>query len=308
MREERHMTTFVTGAEVPDEVYAPGVDRAAALRLLEALVHALRVLTRSRIGLVGLVLVLFWVVVAVLAPLLAPYSAYAVHTDYSNQAPSGRFLLGTDFYGRDVLSRVIMGSRSVLVIAPLATLIGLGLGILIGLTAGYIGGLYDELVMRVVDGFMAFPTLIITLLFISVVPPSASVVIIIIGINFAPYSGRVVRSAVLAVRNLEFIAAAKLRGEPAPVIMVREILPNCWRPIVVEGTTRVGYAIFAEAGLSFLGLGVPPPTPDWGVMINEAQGTMLIAPWAAIFPAVAIATLVVGINLLADGIKQATVQ
>jgi peptide/nickel transport system permease protein len=133
------------------------------------------------------------------------------------------------------------------------------------------------------------------------------VVTIIVGINFAPYSSRVVRSAVLAVRNLEFMEAAKLRGEPSPLIMVREVLPNCWRPIVVEGTTRVGYAIFAEAGLSFLGLGVPPPTPDWGVMVNEAQSNILVAPWAAIFPSLAIASLVVGVNLLADGIRQATV-
>src|SRR5207244_13653866 len=113
---------------------------------------------------------------------------------------------------------------------------------------------------------------------VSVVPPSATIVTIIVGINFAPYSGRVVRSAVLAVRNLEFVEAAKLRGEPSPIIMVREILRNCWRPIVVEGTTRVGYAIFAAAGLSFLGLGVPPPTPDWGVMVHEAQGSSLGAP------------------------------
>lgn len=300
------MTSVSTssGAEAPDNaaVVAP---LGAGTRLATPR-RALRTLARSRVGMVGLVLVSFWVLVAILAPLLAPYSPYAVHLDNSNQPPSSQFLLGTDFYGRDILSRLIMGSRSVLVIAPLATLIGLALGTLIGLTTGYIGGLYDEIAMRVIDGFMAFPTLILIMLFISVVPPSATVVLLIVGINFAPYSGRVVRSAVLALRGQEFVAAAKLRGESAVLIMIREILPNCWRPIVVEGTTRVGYAIFAAAGLSFLGLGVPPPTPDWGVMINEAQSTMVLAPWAAIFPAVAIASLVIGVNLLADGIKQAT--
>lgn len=301
------MTTVLRGTEAPEDAMALATRPGGPLRLA-ALVRAARALSRSRIGLVGLALVTFWVVVALLAPWLAPYNAYAVHPEFSNQPPSAQFLLGTDFYGRDVLSRILMGSRSVLVVAPSATLIGLALGIIIGLSTGYIGGLYDEIVMRVMDGFMAFPTLIIILLLISVVPVSALVVLLIIGINFAPYSGRVVRSAVLAVRNQEFVAAAKLRGEPALVIMVREILPNCWRPIVVEGTTRVGYAIFAEAGLSFLGLGVPPPTPDWGVMINEAQSTMLIAPWAAIFPAIAIASLVVGVNLLSDGIKQTTGQ
>jgi peptide/nickel transport system permease protein len=255
---------------------------------------------------VGLALIVFWIVVALLDPLLAPYGPYTPHYDQLNQPPSAQFLFGTDQLGRDVLSRVIYGSRSVLIIAPLATLICLSLGTLIGLTTGYLGGIYDEIVMRVIDGFMAFPTLIILLLILSVVPPSATVVIIIVGLNFAPYSGRVVRSAVLAVRNLEFVEAAKMRGERAVVIMVREVLPNCGRPIVVEGTTRVGYAVFAAAGLSFLGLGVPPPTPDWGVMVNEAQGNILIAPWAAIFPSIAIATLIVGLNLLADGIKQAT--
>jgi len=299
------VTTFATESPA-EEAEALEAQRAGFLRG-GGLLRAVRALSRSRIGTAGLVLVMFWVVVAVLAPVLAPHSAYELHPDQLNQPPSAQFLMGTDQYGRDILSRIIMGSRSVLVIAPLATLIGLVLGILIGLTAGYFGGIYDEIVMRIIDGFMAFPTLIILLLIISVVPPSATIVTIVVGVNFAPYSGRVVRSAVLAVRNLEFVEAAKMRGEPAPVIMVREVLPNCWRPIVVEGTTRVGYAIFAEAGLSFLGLGVPPPTPDWGVMVNEAQANMLFAPWAAIFPSLAIASLVIGVNLLADGIKQATV-
>jgi len=299
------VTTFATESPV-EEAEALEAQRAGFLRG-GGMLRAVRALSRSRIGTVGLVLVMFWIVVAVLAPVLAPYSAYELHPDQLNQPPSAQFLMGTDQYGRDILSRIIMGSRSVLVIAPLATLIGLVLGILIGLTAGYFGGIYDEIVMRIIDGFMAFPTLILLLLIVSVVPPSATIVTIVVGVNFAPYSGRVVRSAVLAVRNLEFVEAAKMRGEPALTVIVREVLPNCWRPIVVEGTTRVGYAIFAEAGLSFLGLGVPPPTPDWGVMVNEAQSNMLFAPWAAVFPALAIASLVVGVNLLADGIKQATV-
>lgn len=291
-------------AAIPGDPAAEAAARPAA-RPVSAL-RALRTLARSRVGMVGAGLVGFWIVVAIFAPLLAPYSGYALDVDNINVGPSFAHPFGTDSFGRDVLSRVILGSRSVLVIAPLATLLGLVLGTLIGVTTGYVGGLYDEIMMRVMDGFMAFPTLIILLLIVSVVPPSALVVTIIIGINFAPYSGRVVRSAVLGVRNLEYVEAAKLRGESSLAIMVREILPNCWRPIVVEGTTRVGYAIFAEAGLSFLGLGVPPPTPDWGVMVNEARSNILNAPWVAIFPSLAIASLVVGVNLLADGVKQAT--
>jgi peptide/nickel transport system permease protein len=268
--------------------------------------RALRALTRSRVGMIGLAIVVFWVVIALVGPWIAPHPIYKLDALNRNESPSWTHPFGTDLYGRDVLSRVIVGSRSVLLIAPLATLLGLVLGVVIGVSTGYLGGIYDEVMMRIMDGFMAFPTLIILLLIISVVRTSTWVVIVIIGINFAPYSGRVVRSAVLAVRNLEYVEAAKLRGESSIAIMLREVLPNCWRPIVVEGTTRVGYAIFAEAGLSFLGLGVPPPTPDWGVMVNEARANILIAPWVAIFPSLAIATLVVGVNLLADGVKQAT--
>jgi peptide/nickel transport system permease protein len=296
-----------TAAETTTTI--PGDPETAApaptARPLSAL-RALRTLRRSRVGMVGAAIVGFWIVVAIFAPLLAPYSGYALDVTARSLAPSLAHPFGTDNFGRDVLSRVLLGSRSVLTIAPLATLLGLVLGTLIGVTTGYLGGLYDEIMMRVIDGFMAFPTLIILLLIVSVVPPSAFVVTVIIGINFAPYSGRVVRSAVLGVRNLEYVEAAKLRGESSLAIMLREVLPNCWRPIVVEGTTRIGYAIFAEAGLSFLGLGVPAPTPDWGVMVNEARSHILNASWMAIFPSLAIASLVVGVNLLADGVKQAT--
>lgn len=298
-------TTLAESATpIPGDLDVTGESRVSRRPL--SFLRALRALTRSRVGMIGLAIVVFWVVIALLGPWLAPHPIYKLDALNRNQSPSWTHPFGTDLYGRDVLSRVIVGSRSVLLIAPLATLLGLILGIVIGVTTGYLGGIYDEVLMRIMDGFMAFPTLIILLLIISVVRTSTWVVILVIGINFAPYSGRVVRSAVLAVRNLEYVEAAKLRGESSIAIMLREILPNCWRPIVVEGTTRVGYAIFAEAGLSFLGLGVPPPTPDWGVMVNEARSNILIAPWVAIFPSLAIATLVVGVNLLADGVKQAT--
>jgi peptide/nickel transport system permease protein len=297
-------TVTDSATPIPGDLQVAGESRLARRPL--SVLRAFRALLRSRIGMIGLAIVVFWIVVALFAPWIAPHPIYKLDVMHRHDPPSWTHPFGTDNYGRDVLSRVIVGSRSVLLIAPLATLLGLVLGIVIGVTTGYIGGLYDEVVMRTMDGFMAFPTLIILLLIISVVPQSTWVIIVIIGINFAPYSGRVVRSAVLAARNLEYVEAAKLRGESSPAIMRREILPNCWRPIVVEGTTRVGYAIFAEAGLSFLGLGVPPPTPDWGVMVNEARANILIAPWVAIFPSLAIATLVVGVNLLSDGVKEAT--
>jgi peptide/nickel transport system permease protein len=298
-------TTLTESATpIPGDLDVTGESRVSRRSL--SFLRALRALTRSRVGMIGLAIVVFWIVIALLGPWIAPHPIYKLDALNRNQPPSWTHPFGTDLYGRDVLSRVIVGSRSVLLIAPLATLLGLVLGIVIGVTTGYLGGIYDEVLMRIMDGFMAFPTLIILLLIISVVRTSTWVVILVIGINFAPYSGRVVRSSVLAIRNLEYVEAAKLRGESSLAIMLREILPNCGRPIVVEGTTRVGYAIFAEAGLSFLGLGVPPPTPDWGVMVNEARSNILIAPWVAIFPSLAIATLVVGVNLFADGVKQAT--
>ena len=284
----------------------PLAGRSRSSTAAYALRATVRTLFTTRAGTIGTFLVVFWVLVALISYVYTPYSPYAIDASLRNEGVSWSHPFSTDLYGRDILSRVMVGSRTALTIAPLATLLGLVLGIVIGVTSGYFGGIYDEIVMRIVDGFMAFPTLIILLLILTVVRQSIWVVIVIIGINFAPYTGRVVRSSVLALRGLEYVDAAKMRGESAWAIMIREILPNCWRPIVVEGTTRIGYAIFAAAGLSFLGLGVPPPTPDWGVMVNEARGQILINPWPAVFPAIAIAMLVIGVSLIADGVKEAT--
>jgi peptide/nickel transport system permease protein len=252
----------------------------------------------------GAFLVLAWIVIAIFAPLIAPYSP--VHGDFYNlqAAPSGTHLFGTDDHGRDVLSRVIYGSRSVLLLAGISTLASLLCGTIIALFAGYYGRIVDEVLMRLADAAMALPAILLALLILAMMGPGdlglfASTVIV-----FSPLVARVVRSAVLPLVDREFIAAARLRGENGPSIMLRELLPNLLGVLAVEGSIRLGYAIFLIASLGFLGVGVQPPTPDWGVMVSEAQQYASVSPWMVIFPALAISSLVIGVNLFSDGVKQ----
>lgn len=252
----------------------------------------------------GAILVGFWIVSALAWPWLAPYDPLALDVLSASQAPSAAHWFGTDSFGRDVLSRVLAGSRSALLIAPTATLLGLILGTAVGLTAAYLRGWADEVIMRVVDAVMAFPIVILSLLVLTFLGPSTGNVILVIGLVYTPLIARTVRAAALAEREKEYVAAAQLRGEPALYIMAVEILPNIRAPLIVEGTIRVGYAVFTAATLGFLGLGVQPPTPDWGLMVNEGRASLATAPWAVLFPSLAIAWVVVGISLLADGLKE----
>ncbi|MDB5074403.1 MAG: binding-protein-dependent transport system inner rane component [Chloroflexi bacterium] len=252
----------------------------------------------------GALLVVAWIVIAIFAPLIAPYSA--IKGDFYNlqAAPSGQHLFGTDNHGRDILSRVILGSRSVMLLAGISTLVSLICGTIIALVSGYYGGAVDEVLMRIADAAMALPAVLLALLILAMIGPGdlglfASTVIV-----FSPLVARVVRSAVLPLAGREFIAAAKLRGERGPSIMIRELLPNLLGVLAVEGSIRLGYAIFLIASLGFLGVGVQPPTPDWGVMVSEAQEYASVSPWMVIFPSLAIASLVIGVNLVSDGVKQ----
>jgi peptide/nickel transport system permease protein len=265
----------------------------------------MRALLRTPSAVVGLIVVAFWVVCALFWPLFAPYDPYA--QDYSAllAKPSPAHLFGTDQYGRDVLSRVLAGSREVLTIAPAATLIGLAGGILVGLVSAYYRGWLDEIVMRVMDAIMAFPIVVLALLILAMLGTSTSNVLLVIGFTYIPLTGRVVRAAALTVRDLDYVAAARLRGARGIDIMLTEILPNIAGPIIVEGTVRVGYAIFAAASLSFLGLGMQPPSPDWGAMVNDTHIFLRSDPWIVLAPTLAIASLVVAINLVADGLRQA---
>jgi peptide/nickel transport system permease protein len=195
-----------------------------------------------------------------------------------------------------------VGSRNILVLAAVSTSLGLALGVAVGLVAGYYGGMLDEGLMRLMDVMMSFPSLLLALLILSTLGPALINIIIGIAIVFMPRVARVIRSVVLDIKTKEFVDAARVRGETGIYIMLREILPNALGPIIVEGSIRTSYAILLGAALGFLGLGVQPPAPDWGLQISEGRNFILAAPWVVLFPSLAIASLVVGVNLLADGL------
>src|SRR5947209_5847773 len=263
-------------------------------------------LWHSPTAVVGLGVLGVWVVCAVAWPLFAPFDPTQFHIDARLQAPSARFIFGTDQFGRDVFSRVLAGSRDILVVVPLATLLGVGAGTCLGLMAGYYRGPLSEGLLRLMDAVMAFPIVTLTLLVVATLGPSLLNVILVIGLVFAPRVARVVYASVLSVRDLNYVAAARLRGESDAYVLFGEILPTITGPIVVEGTVRVGYAVFASATLSFLGLGVPPPAADWGLQIADARTFIQSAPWTVLFPALAIASLVIAVNLVSDALQSGT--
>ncbi len=262
-----------------------------------------RLLLRSPTFLVGIVVLLFWIVCALFGQDFVPLDPY--DNDYSSLlvAPSGDHWFGTDALGRDLFSRVIIGARDILTVAPLATLLGVILGTAIGLMVGYFRGIVDDTVSRLVDAVLALPLILVAVLVLVARGTSNSTVIIVIGLVFSPIIARTVRTAVMLERELDYVAAAKLRGENAFYIMFVEILPNVMPPILVEATVRLGYAIFTVATLSFLGFGIQPPSPDWGLAISENYGMINGgAWWTVLFDAIAIASLVVAVNLVADAI------
>ena len=272
----------------------------------------------SKIATVGLSIVLFWVFVAVFAPYLTPYTPLEQDWKAPNEGPSAKHILGTDELGRDLWSRLIYGARVVLVILPLSdtlwipggtalwgVIVALLVGTALGLISGYFGGWIDELVMRLLDAMMAVPIILLYLIIMAALGASAINVVIAMTICGTPGIARLVRSLTLDIRTREYIRAAQTRGESPWYIMFVEILPNARGPIIVDAMLRVGYAIFAMGTLGFLGLGLPPPSPDWGSMVAKGREFILAgSPWAALWPSVAIASLVIGLNLLADGLRE----
>jgi peptide/nickel transport system permease protein len=263
-----------------------------------------RALLRSRTFMVGAVILGFWVLDALFWRAIVPHDPSTTSTDIL-AGPSGGHFLGTDNLGRDVFSRVLAGAATVLAVAPLATLIGLVGGTTIGLVSGYYRGLVDDVLSRIVDAFLAFPAVVIALLALTVLGSSEVTVILVIGILFMPIIARTIRSAVLVERERDYVAAARLRGDSAPYVMLAELLPNITGPIAVEGTVRLGYAIFAAATLSFLGVGLQIPSPDWGLTVAVQRVNLSENPWTVLGAAIALATVVVAVNLVADGIRQA---
>jgi peptide/nickel transport system permease protein len=261
-------------------------------------------LLRSKTFLIGATIVGFWVLCAILGGTLAPHDPLGQDLLAVNHRPSSSHLFGTDHLGRDVFSRVIVGARSILVISPLATLLGTVAGTAVGLAMGYFGGWTDNIASRIVEAVLSLPVVIVAFLFVVALGPSTRTLTIVIGFVFTPLIARTVRSAVLQERELDYVAAARLRGERAPYIMFVEILPNVVQPILVEFTVRLGYAIFAVATLSFLGFGIQQPQPDWGGDISVGYGLITAGFWwETLFPALAIALLVVAVNLVADSVS-----
>ncbi len=265
-------------------------------------------LRESWVGMAGAFLVLFWVVVAILAPLLAPFDPNSSIQPFAKPgmaaAKGGTFWLGTDHIGRDILSRIIWGSRTVLIYAPLATLSAYTVGILMGLLAGYRRGWVDDVLSRLADIILSFPVLVLYIIIIATI--GASGINIIIAITFASSPGimRIVRGLVLDLRNRDYVAAAQTRGESDWKVMLVEILPNARGPLIVDACLRLGYVIITIGVLGFLGLGLPPPDPDWGGMVNETRQMAMAFPHMTLFPCIAISSLILGFNLMADGLRE----
>ena len=263
---------------------------------------AWRQLRRNPLALFGTVIVVLFLLMAAVGPLLTPYSYDQQTSDY-RQPPSTKHWFGTDNLGRDVFSRVVAGSRDIISLAGLGTLIAVILGTALGLVVTYQGGWIEEGVMRLLDSLLALPAGLLALLLLGAVGPSRESVLLVLVIVYIPIVARVVRSVVLDVKTRGFVDAAKLRGEGRYYILTSEILPSVLPALVVEASLRFSYAIFLVATLGFLGVGVQPPAPDWGLLISQARSYAFTAPWILFFPCAAVATLIVGVNLMSDGLK-----
>jgi peptide/nickel transport system permease protein len=245
------------------------------------------------------------VFVALLAPWLVRYPPTEFHVTDRLTPPSAVYWFGTDEFGRDVYSRVMIGTRLSIIIGFLATAVCMALGTPLGLLAGYVGGRTDEILMRGLDILMSFPSIIFGMLILTVTSPGPFKTALAVGIVYAPMIARIARSVTLSIKEEDYVAAARSRGESHLYILFGEILPNTWAPLTVEASLRVTFAILAAAALSFLGLGAQPPDTDWGLTIAEARKFMTVAPWIALFPGAAMCLTVIGLNLLGDGLRDA---
>ncbi len=260
---------------------------------------------RRRGGVIGLAILLAFLLLAVFAQVISPYDPVAQDYSAALTPPSRAHLLGTDNFGRDVLSRLIYGSRVSLLVGFGAVLVSLVIGVSLGAVAGYYGGLTETVLMRIVDGLLSFPALILAIALMAILGLGLQNIMIAIAVGFIGHFARVTRGDVLNIKGDTFIEAAKLMGVSNPAIIAGHVLPNILSPIIVQAVLRVSAAILTESSLSFLGLGLPPPTPTWGFMIAEGRGFIVMAPWISTFPGVALFFVVFGLNLFGDGLRDA---
>lgn len=290
----------------------------------ERIKEGLRILSGSKTAVVGIFLVAFWIIIALFAdncivqpacwvgaddfeptPWLARYSPFEQFRGDQLQGPSAKHWLGTDRYGRDLWARLAYGSRIIMTLAPLSVGVALVIGVTLGLIAGYYGGLVDEILMRAMDALLAFPRIVLYLVILAALGPSKVNIVAAITIAGTPGISRLVRGLTLDVKTRDFVAAAETRGESSRYIMFAEILPNAWGPIIIDAMLRMGYVVFSISTLGFLGLGLPPPSPDWGSMVNEGRRFILTGHWwDSLWGSLATASLVVGLNLFADGLSE----
>jgi peptide/nickel transport system permease protein len=276
-----------------------------ALRELTPRQRVLRRLGRRRGAMLGLGVVVFFVVLAVLAPTIAPHDPLQTSWSEVRKAPSAAHLFGTDEIGRDVASRVIWGARASLLAGLVSVCISLSLGVPIGLLAGYVGGWVDALISRITDAMLACPFLILAIALAAFLGPSLTNAMIAIGISATPVFIRLTRAQVLSVKVEDYVEAARAVGNSHLRIALRHILPNVVAPLIVQATLAVAAAVIAEASLSFLGLGQQPPAPSWGSMLNTAKNYIDNAPWMAVWPGLSIFLLVLSFNLVGDGLRDA---
>ncbi|MDD4836073.1 MAG: ABC transporter permease [Dethiosulfovibrio sp.] len=264
-----------------------------------------RRLSRSKTAIIGLFIVGLYVLTAIFGPYLAPHDPIAQDLSKTFLAPSAQHLMGCDEFGRDIFSRIIHGARVSLIIQFNSVVIALVIGIALGAMGGYFGGLVDEIIMRLMDVMLAFPGMLLALAIVAMLGPNLTNLIVAIGIYSVPQFARVTRGAVISVKKNEYVTAAKAIGESDFSIITRYVLPNALSPIIVQTTLRMATVLLTAAGLGFLGLGVQPPTPEWGTMLSGARMYLRTAPFVAFFPGLAIMLVVLGFNFFGDGLQDA---
>jgi ABC-type dipeptide/oligopeptide/nickel transport system permease subunit len=285
------------------ETLRAGFTDNRARDILSRLGDALRVLAGNRLALFGLIIILVTAFAAVFAPIIATHDPYEIDIPKRLQGPSAEHLLGTDFMGRDTFTRIVYGARTALQVAIGAVLLGACLGIPIGAVAGYSGRGVDAVFMRFMDAILAFPGRLMAIALVASLGGGLFSLYIAIGVNSIPAYARIVRSVVLSQREREYVEAARMTGESESRILFFQILPNCLAPLLIRLSLDFGSAILTESSLSFLGLGFPPPTPSWGLMLKEVTPMLQIQPWAAFFPGLTISLVILGFNLLGDGLR-----